>query len=154
MEGPIWADTVFYGRWFLAVSKANAIWERALADREFRKKISRLLDIQYPSPNIAATVWFSLLEKRMNSFVDSMGDEGKKIEFSLMAMMGLFLRVGQRYQMNIPKRPVPISKVKTAAVRMAATLDENHELHLEEFVYTMTYNEAVRSQNQLTYRIQ
>jgi hypothetical protein len=55
--------------------------------------------------------------------------------------------------MSIPSRVLPLSQVKAAAFRLAATLDENDELHLESFVYTMTYKEAVECQNRLNFRV-
>src|SRR6476659_1665511 len=104
IEGPVWADTKFYGRWLLAASKANELWTEALSNRRFNKRVDRLLVTYIPDFNIAATVLLSRLEQNLASLVVDLDGEGEPEEFAMMVGMGFFVLTGERYQMVIPTR--------------------------------------------------
>ena len=148
VEGPKWADTMFYGKWLLAAAKANALWNEAINDPDFSKRIERLLLIYIPDFSICATVLLSRLEKNWASLVISVNGDEEAEEFAIMIGMGFFVPTGQRYQMVIPTR-LTLEKVKKAALAFVRTEDEANILHPEWSITTMPYEEAKAWQSRL-----
>jgi hypothetical protein len=148
IEGPVWADTKFYGRWLLAASKANELWTEALSNRRFNKRVDRLLVTYIPDFNIAATVLLSRLEQNLASLVVDLDGEGEPEEFAMMVGMGFFVLTGERYQMVIPTR-LTLRRVMDAALALAKTEDPEYILHPEHFIVTMPYTEANAWQTRL-----
>jgi hypothetical protein len=148
VEGPKWADTMFYGKWLLAAAKANALWSEAINDPEFSKRVDRLLLIYVPDFSICATVLLSGLEKNWASLVVSVNGDEEAEEFAMMIGMGFFVRTGQRYQMVVPTR-LTLEKVKKAALSLTKTEDEETMLHPECIIVTMPYEEAKAWQSRL-----
>ena len=146
VEGPMFGDAEFFGRWLLAAAEANAFWLNALEDHTFQSRVNRLCD-ELPDFGIAATIMLSRLEKKVASFVvdpnDTLGTE-----FVMMVEMGFFVLTGQRYQMVIPSR-LTMEKVKRAAVKYAETDDTEFCLHPEYLIVTMPYGEANAWQTRL-----
>ena len=64
VEGPKWADTKFYAKWFLAAAKANELWNEALRHPRFSKRVDRLTTAYIPDFNIGATVLLSRLKEK------------------------------------------------------------------------------------------
>jgi hypothetical protein len=141
IEGPVWADTKFYGRWLLAASKANELWTEALNNRCFNKRVVSLLVTYIPDFNIAATVLLSRLEQNLASLVVDLHGEEEREEFAMMVGMGFFVLTGQRYQMVIPTR-LTLRRVMNAALALAKTEDLEYMLHPEQFIVTMSHAEA------------
>ena len=91
----------FYGRWFLAAAKAQALWKQALKNPNFQKQVDRLSVLALPDFGIGATVLFSRLETNFASIIVSLNEEDETLveEFAMMAAMGFFVLTGERYQM-------------------------------------------------------
>lgn len=68
VEGPKWGNAEFYGEWLRAAAKAEALWNKALEDPDFEKKVERLSVIHIPDFGISATVMLSWLIKNFASF--------------------------------------------------------------------------------------
>ena len=143
IEGPIWADAKFYGRWLVAADRANQFWLKALKNPLFEKQVDRLTIGSMPDFGIGATVMLSRLEKNFASFIVHLtsGDEELVDEFVMMVEMGFFVLTGHRYQMAIPTR-LNMERVKRAALKFAQTEDEDYYLHPEYLVVTMLKTEA------------
>jgi len=147
VEGPRWADTVFYGSWLLAIAKADAFWKEAIKDPSFKKEVDRLMVASIPDFSIGATILLSRFEKNLASFlVDLNEEEGE--EFVMMVEMGFFALTGQRYQMVIPAH-LDMKKVTSAALKLAQTEDDEYYLHPERLVATMPYTQAKEWQARL-----
>lgn len=149
IEGPMWADAKFYGRWLLAAAKAEALWKNAIAIPDFEKQVDRLTIVYLPDFNISATVMLSRLERYLASFILQLNSDPELVdEFAMMAEMEFFVLTGQRYQMAIPTR-LNMEKVKMAALKFAQTEDEEYYLHPEYLVATMPKTEAEAWQRRL-----
>ena len=142
VEGPKRCDAEFYGKWLLMAAKAEALWEKALADPDFEKRVFSLVSGEIPDFGRGATVMLSRLEKDFISFKLRVFRNYMSLveEFVMMAEMGFFVLTGQRYQMTIPAE-LNAERVKMAALKFAETLDEDF-LHPEHLVATMPYPEA------------
>jgi hypothetical protein len=147
VEGPRWADAEFYGKWLLAAAKANALWQEAMKDPCFMKKVDRLMIISIPDFSITATVLLSWLEKNLASLVVALYEEEGE-DFVMLVEMGFFVRTGERYQMVIPTR-LNMTKVKAAMLKLAQTEDEQYCLHPEYLVATMSYAQTKEWQARL-----
>lgn len=148
VEGPMWGDTKFYGKWLLAAAKADALWKKAIKDPIFEMQVERLLVVYVPDFSIAATVLLSRLEKNLVAFVTRLNDEQEGEAFAMMVKMGFFILTGQRYQMVIPTL-LSMEKVKKAALELAQTEDQEFYLHPEYLVATMASAEAKAWQSRL-----
>jgi len=148
VEGPMWGDAKFYGKWLLAAAKADALWKNAIKDPSFAKQVDGLMMASIPDFGIGATVLLSRIEKNLASFMVCLNGEEEVAEFVMMAEMGFFALTGQRYQMVTPTR-LNMQKVKNAALRFARTEDAEYYLHPEYLVATMQYAEAVAWQSRL-----
>jgi hypothetical protein len=148
IEGPVWADTKFYGNWLLAAAKANELWTEALKNPRFSKRVDRLTIAYIPDFNIGATVLLLRLEQNLASLVVNLNGEEEPEEFAMMIGMGFFVLTGERYQMVIPTR-LTLGKVMKAALRLAKTEDEDYYLHPEHIITTMPYAEAKAWQSRL-----
>jgi hypothetical protein len=148
VEGPMWADTKFYGKWLLAAAKADALWKKSISDPSFQEQVDRLMITYIPDFNIGATVLLSRLEQNLASFVVSLNGEEEPEEFAMMIGMGFFVLTGHRYQMVIPAR-LTLGSVKKAVLRLAQTEDEECFLHPEYIVTTMPFAEANAWQRRL-----
>ncbi len=147
VEGPRWADVEFYGKWLLAAAKADALWKKAIKDAGFMKRVDRLMVVYIPDFSIAATVLLSRLEKNLVSLLVKLNEE--EVEpFVVMVEMGFFARTGQRYQMVIPLQ-LNMDVVKSAALKLAKTEDEEYGLHPERLVATLPYTLAKEWQTRL-----
>ena len=83
VEGPRWADAAFYGKWLLVAAKAHALCEKA----------------GFKGLNVAATGMLANLWRDRVAVKVCSSDR----IFIMMIEMGLFVRTGQRYQMD-PRR--------------------------------------------------
>jgi hypothetical protein len=148
VEGPKWADAIFYGKWLLAAAKANALWNEAINDPDFSKQVERLTLIYIPDFSICATVLLSRLEKNLASFVVSVNGDEEAEEFAMMIGMGFFVPTGQRYQMVVPTL-LTLKRVKKAALALIKTEDEENILHPECIITTMPCEDAKIWQSRL-----
>jgi hypothetical protein len=150
VEGPMWGDAEFYGKWLLAAAKAEALWKKAIEDPIFATQVERLIVLEIPNFSIGATVLLSRVEKNLASFIVRLNSEEVTLveEFAMMVGMGFFVLTGQRYQMVIPAR-LNLAKVKSAALKFAQTEDEECILHPEYLIATMPYAEAKAWQERL-----
>jgi hypothetical protein len=148
IEGPMWGDAEFYGKWLLAAAKAAALWKTSIKDPNFEKQIERLTVI--PEFSLSASFYLFQVQKNLVSFTIPLNceDWGEVEEFTMMAEMGFFVLTGQRYQMAIPQG-LSIEKVKMAALKFAQTEDEECVLHPEYLIATMPYAEAKAWQRRL-----
>jgi hypothetical protein len=123
IEGPMWGDAEFYGKWLLAAAKAQALWKTAIKDPNFEKQIEQLSVL--PEFSLSASFYLFQVQKNLVSFTIPLNsvDWGEVEEFTLMAEMGFFVVTGQRYQMAIPQG-LSTEKVKMAALKFAQTEDE------------------------------
>ncbi len=149
VEGPRWGDAAFYGKWLMAAAKANALWEKAIKDRNFQQEIERLMWFYIPDFAICATVLITYLRRSLASLRVYLGDWEAE-EFIIMLELGFFVRTGERYQMVIPAG-LTLEKVKKAALKLARTEDDESILHPEYLVATMPYTEAAAAQRDLRY---
>ncbi len=150
VEGPRWGDAAFYGEWLMLAARANALWEIAIKEPRFKEQVFRLVVHHFPDFGICAIELLARLKESFASFiVRPVGDEEEcVVEVMMMFAMGFFVRTGQRYQMVIPTR-LSMARVKKAALKLAATMDEEHYLHPERLVVTMPYAEAKTWQGRL-----
>lgn len=146
-EGPAWADAEFYGQWLLAAARAEALWQGALQDPAFEKKVSRLTCSYMPDFGISATLLISRLGKEFVSISIPMADEGM-VEAAMMVGMGFFIRIGEHYRMAIP-HGLNMDTVKACAVKLAKTEDAQCWLHPERLLTTITKEKASREQSRL-----
>jgi hypothetical protein len=147
VEGPRWGDTEFYGSWLLAIAKADALWKEATKDPSFEKQVDRLMVVYIPDFGIIGTVLLSRLEKNFASFLVDLKEEEGEV-FVMMVEMGFFALTGQRYQMVVAAH-LDIKSVKSAALKLAQTEDEECYLHPERVVTTMPYTQAKEWQARL-----
>lgn len=143
IEGPRWADAAFYGRWLLAAAKAQALWDEAMKDPDFKKQIEALTCIVIPDFGIGATVMLSQLEETLASITIGLNDAGGMAfnEFAMMVEMGFFVLTGERYQMVVPTA-LDGETIKMAALKLARTEDEEGIICPEYLVTTMPYARA------------
>jgi len=151
VEGPRWADAEFYGKWLLTAAKTQALWEKALKDSRFEKRIGLLTAIYIPQFDLSASLFLFRLEKNLVSFtipLHNSEDWGEFDQFALMAEMGFFVLTDGRYQMAIPAT-LNMDVVKSAALKYAKTEVEDEGLHPECLVATMPYARAEEWQTRL-----
>lgn len=148
VEGPMWGDAEFYGKWLLAAAQANALWNEAIKDFSFAKQVDRLMVVSIPEFGIGATSMLSKLAKNFNSFAIQLHGEEVELYFVMMVEMGFFALTGQRYQMVIPAQ-LNMDAVKSAALKFAQTEDEECFLHAEHLIASMPYTQAKKWQTRL-----
>lgn len=127
VEGPEpWGDAKFLGAWLIAAAKAQRLWEEAKAEPEFAKRSAIITD------NYEA-MWVELdLGKEAFRFLLNMeGFAGTFIvelymedgdPFVLLARLGFFIRVEDRYQLGIPD-DLTLEKIKAAVIDYARTAE-------------------------------
>jgi hypothetical protein len=150
VEGPRWADAEFYGKWLLVATKAQALWEKAVKETHFKKQIDLLTMIYLPQFDHSASLFLFQLKKNLISFTIPLHGEdwAEMDQFTLMAQMGFFVLTDGRYQMVIPAK-LNIDVVKSAALRLAKTEDEDGLHHPEYLVATMPHAQAEEWQTRL-----
>jgi hypothetical protein len=121
-------DADFYSKWLNAAVKAQALWEQALNDKGFAKKIERLLILYIPDFGLAAVELMLRLDHKRPSFVMAVDEEESAGEFVMMVEMGFFQCVGDHYVMALPFE-LTITSLKVAAAAYAETEDEHYYLH-------------------------
>ncbi len=142
IEGPLWGDAAFHGRWLLAAAKANALWQKAISDPNFKKDVQRLMVAYNPDFGTCATILHKYLGGSLDGLAVCLLDNWKAEEFAMMADMGFFVRTGERYQMTIPTG-LTLKKIKGAALKLAKTEDDEENLHPEYLVAAMPYSSGV-----------
>ena len=145
VEGPGRGNAEFFGNWLSAAAKADALWNKAIEGRIFKKKVELLTVIYIPDFGEAAIFFLSKLQKDNSSFMVRLNtaqfEELHEVEeLVVMIEMGFFVRTGQHYKMAIPV-DLNIKTVKMAALKFALTADEE-SLHPESLVATIPYVEA------------
>jgi hypothetical protein len=125
----------------------TVVHSTAIKDHSFKKEVDRLMVVFIPDFSITATVLLSRLEKNLASFLVELNEEEGE-EFVMMVEMGLFALTGQRYQMVIPAH-LDMKRVKSAALKLAQTEDDEYYLHPERLVATMPYTQAKEWQARL-----
>jgi hypothetical protein len=150
VEGPMYGDAVFYGKWLLMAAKAEAFWKQALKDPIFEDQVETLLSCYLQDFGMCGIQLLSQLAKNFVSFIILLHDRKNMYlveSFVMMAEMGFFVLTGQRYQMVIPAQ-LNIDVIKRAMLKFAQTEDEDF-LHPEHLVTTMPYAEAKAWQERL-----
>jgi hypothetical protein len=102
VEGPGSGNAEFYGNWLLAAAKAEALWNKAIKDRIFKKKVELLTVLYIPDFGEAAIFFLSKLQKSHISFMVPLNGElfeelHEVEELAVMIEMGFFVRTGQHY---------------------------------------------------------
>jgi hypothetical protein len=149
VEGPKWADAKFYAKWLLMATKTQALWEKAIKDSRFKKRIDRLTVLHNPQfEHIASLFLFQLKENLVSFTFPLYSEDWKAVEqFGLMAEIGFFVLTDNRYQMAIPAK-LNAEGVKSAALKLAKTEDEDGA-HPEYLVAAMPYAQAEEWQTRL-----
>jgi hypothetical protein len=89
IEGPRWADCKFYAAWLLAAAQAEAHWQQALSDDDFKAQIESLCSWCVPNFEITACVVLMMLESRLStSTIELYNEDG--FDFCMMMKMGSF----------------------------------------------------------------
>jgi len=151
VEGPRWPDAEVYGKWLLMATKAEALWKKVLKDTSFESQIDLLTAVYRPQFDRSASLFLFQLKKNLVSFtipLHNSEDWAELDQFALMAEMGFFVLTDGRYQMVIPAK-LNIDVVKSAALRLAKTEDEDGLHHPEYLVATMPYAQAEEWQARL-----
>jgi hypothetical protein len=138
VEGPRWADAKFYAKWLLMARKTQALWEKANKDTLFKKQTELLTLNYFPQFEQSASLFLFRLKKNLVSFTIPLRSEYwmELDQFTLMAEMGFFVVTDGRYQMASPAK-LNMDVVKSAALTLAETEDDEDCLHPECLVTTM-----------------
>jgi hypothetical protein len=149
VEGAGPGDLEFTVRWLLAAARADRMLKREFAiDPSFRVSIERLEVANFVEFRPAAMAFLRMFFENLTAFTfDLERSEWAEI-FVIMVAAGFFQLTGNRYQMTVPKK-LDIKEIKKALRLLAATEDENCELHPEEFVYTARYREVIEWRKRL-----
>jgi hypothetical protein len=148
IEGPGPGDAEFLGRWLLAAAVADrSLEEQFKRNASLRERIATLEIIRFVSFSPAATRSIELLMKNLSCFSLDARDEWGEI-FVLMAKVGFYRLTGNRYQMTIPEA-ISGSGIETALLTLAATEDEDSELHPEHLVTCSSQRDAEMWQDKL-----
>ena len=149
VEGPVWGDAEFYGRWLLCAAKVNDLLQKAKKDDpEFHTAIDTLEMVQCLDFGIMATVFVSqLADKDFHTFLIDVDYTTDLLDFVLMAEMGFFIVTGDRYQMTLPSN-LAMDTVKEAHLKLAATKDEEW-IHPERLIMSMPCSQAKKYQRLL-----
>jgi hypothetical protein len=148
IESPGWLDASFYGKWLLAAAEAQNLWSEAVqSDCEFRTQIERLEMLGPVCLGIEAFQIVGKIAERVRTLIVAVdSDLGESI--ALMARMGFFALTGERYQMVVPTR-LDTEIVKGAALALAATEDDEYEIHPERLLRVIPLSAAQACQNRL-----
>jgi hypothetical protein len=144
IEGPHLADANYCAMWLLAVAKAEALWKVIQDEEQFLALTCGAI----PDLSVGATYFLSSIED--NCCVVSlrptqeMAEWPIMLDFVLMAELGLLTLSGNRYQITIPAQEPDIDDVRTAALKLAETGNEDSTAYPEDFITTMTRFEAER----------
>jgi hypothetical protein len=135
-----WGDAAFYGKWLLAVARAEAFWRELFKDPEFAERIKLLCIVCIPDFGIFASIMLTKLGEYRSSYLINLDSEDGE-EFAMMASMGFFLPTDRHYKMAIPAK-LTKAAVKTAMIKFAETEDEEFVLHPKRLVSSMPFSEA------------
>jgi hypothetical protein len=148
IEGPGPGDAEFLGRWLLAATVADrTLEEQFKSNASLRDRIATLEIIRLVSFSPAATQSVGLLRKNLSCFSLDVRDEWGEM-FVLMAKIGFYRLTGDRYQMTIPE-DISGSRIEAALLTLAATEDEELELHPEHLVACLSKRDAEMWQSKL-----
>ncbi len=86
IEGPLWGDAEFYGKWLLAAAEAEAFWKEAFKDPGFKKQVERVWLAYIPDFGITASVMLMQLKECRTTFVVGLDSEEGQ-EFGMMVAM-------------------------------------------------------------------
>lgn len=135
-----WGDAEFYGKWLLAVARAEAFWRELLKDPEFAERVERLCMSSIPDFGIFASIMLTQLgEYRTSHLISLDSEEGD--HFAIMASMGFFVPMDKHYKMAIPPN-LTKAAVEAATIKYAETEDKEYMLHPEYLVGSMSFSEA------------
>ncbi len=134
IEGPLWGNAEFLGRWLLAAAQAEGFWKEAFDDPAFHKQVERVCTCYIPDFGISASVMVMQLKDYRTTFVLDLNSEDGE-DFTMMVAMGFFLPIAHRYRM-VPPIGLTAAKVRAAVLKYARTEDEDFMLHPEHIVTT------------------
>ena len=127
VAGPeLWGDAKFLGAWLIAAAKAQGLWDEAKADPEFAKSSAIITD------NYEA-MWgeLDLGKETFRFLLDMEGSAGTFIvdldtpngdPFVLLARLGFFVRVEDRYKLDVPV-DLTLEKVKAVVIDYTRTAE-------------------------------
>ena len=127
VAGPeLWGDAKFLGAWLIAAAKAQGLWDEAKADPGFAKSSAIITD------NYEA-MWgeLDLGKETFRFLLDMQGSAGTFIvdldtpngdPFVLLARLGFFVRVEDRYKLDVPV-DLTLEKVKAVVIDYTRTAE-------------------------------
>ena len=136
IEGPRLGDAKFYGRWLLAIAKADALRNEIADDRD---PFSSTEDL--PQFATHATALLSRFDKNSAIAMIPMHVWAEYKAFATLVEMGFFIRTGHRYQMMIPSN-LNMAKVENAAQTLAETNFDQDEWVWQGPLVTITHAQA------------
>ena len=135
-------STAYMAEWFAALRRCDYPLEPAPYDHPAYGRLIERLNLDYHHAFDSAALHFIRrwqLDDQW-SFVLNLRDPKWAELFTVMVGIGFFVRIGNRYQIQVPK---PTSDdLSDAILRLAQTEDAKGNLHPERFLATMTMNQA------------
>ena len=141
-------NATFYGTWFLAAAKAEALWKVVRNEEQ----VSGLTWGPVPDLGAGAIHIVSSIKKTccIVELRPTLHDWPMMLEFAMMIDLGLLTLTGNRYQMSIPAQEPDISTVRRAALKLVETGDDNSTAYPERFISAMCRLEAEQWQRRLS----
>ena len=136
----------FFGKWLQAASHMDDLWQEACCDPKFARGVERLRVVFEPNFDLVAIELVTQLKPdlfyKYEPLIVSLADwEGDEV--TIMILAGLFAKVGLRYDFAIPEI-LTVDVVRAACLRLASTEDEQHSLHPEYVVESLSPEMAGR----------
>ena len=148
-EGPRLSDAEFISQWLLSAIEADRLLQKHICEKPgFRVSIIRL-EIPYRIAfAMSAMAFVGMWQRGSGAFcLDFLDPEWAKI-FRVMARLGFFKQISERYQMTIPNT-VAIDRIKDELLRLVATQDRDYLLHPEALLISMPQQEAMDGKRKL-----
>jgi hypothetical protein len=140
-------SSAYMAEWFAALRRCDYPLKPAPYDHPaYSSLIERLnLDHHYAFDSAALHFIRGWQQDDQWSFVLNLRDPKWAELFTVMVGIGFFVRIGNRYQIQVPKPT--IDDLSEAILRLAQTEDAKGNLHPERFLATMTMNQASSLRN-------